>query len=105
MPARGRLVLRIRMLFLMATFAAAIFCLPMASVGKADTQSRRLEARRVLFENNFHIITPILQIMVAEDIMRDASGMIFETPADDALLKEVADFMWNFGRQPITSFN
>jgi hypothetical protein len=51
------------------------------------------------------LLTPVLRLIIDRSIGTDISGLIFDAPPDEALLKEVADFMWNFGRQPHTSIN
>jgi hypothetical protein len=43
--------------------------------------------------------------MIDRSIGPDISGMIFETLLDEALLKDVADFMWTFGRQPLAAMH
>ncbi len=43
-------------------------------------------------------VSGVLASMFEKEAQPKMSGIIFETPADESLLREVADFMWNFGR-------
>jgi hypothetical protein len=43
-------------------------------------------------------VSGVLASMFEKGVDQKIHGIVMETPADDSLLKEVADFLWNFGR-------
>jgi hypothetical protein len=43
-------------------------------------------------------VTAVLASMFEPGVDQEIRGIVMETPADDLLLREVADFLWNFGR-------